>query len=516
MNTKEEQLIYRDALENGLLNGSRCYKKVDAAIRETEQAEALQKMPRRRALRIAVLAAALLLAGCAVAVAAGILLTGSGSRIGFFSDTDSSAIRAQQDYYERHSDALRDEVLDEHGNKILTVENIAIHKDTISIFCSLENKRDQPSITLSINGGDERQPVRSERTDVGNGQSVMTSFLVFPSVPESCTMTVRFTDADGTLLSVKGYTVDLTQNRDDSVLILSGKTVQIKGEYSEEPTEPPYRPYHDHTVTIESIRIDRDGGCITLTEPILPQGPYTNEAYAAWAEARTAAKEAYFREHPGSTDLEWEQNGQNVFLQENPCPLTHEEIMALYSAYDEENPVSWDPFINFSVTDENGNSLMPQLEYYTGSSGQGLAVNEILFTPREGMKAIRLTPLYYAGRTETVRAMFDSEPSEGGKLELTSFSVDKQKRIVTVSYRVSGVRILDSFGDFLLNREGEPVFPNTEQSETRFMDAASGIVTTQFRILDPDWDMDQIGGYGQEWSVPYPDEEKTVTIYLER
>ena len=52
--------------------------------------------------------------------------------------------------------------------------------------------------------------------------------------------------------------------------------------------------------------------------------------------------------------------------------------------------------------------------------------------------------------------------------------------------------------------------------ETRFMDAASGIVTTQFRILDPDWDMDQIGGYGQEWSVPYLDEEKTVTIYLER
>ena len=119
--------------------------------------------------------------------------------------------------------------------------------------------------------------------------------------------------------------------------------------------------------------------------------------------------------------------------------------MALQIVYDEENPVSWDPFINFSVTDENGISLMPQLEYYTGSSGQGLAVNEILFTPREGMKAIRLTPLYYAGRTETVRAMFDSEPAEGGKLELTSFSVDKQKRIVTVSYRVTGVRILDSF-----------------------------------------------------------------------
>ena len=132
------------------------------------------------------------------------------------------------------------------------------------------------------------------------------------------------------------------------------------------------------------------------------------------------------------------------------------------------------------------------------------------------MKAIRLTPLYYAGRTETVRAMFDSDAAEGEKLELTSFSVDKQKRIVTVSYRVQGVRILDSFGDFLLNRQGEPIYLNAEQSETRFMDATSGIVTTQFRILDPDWDMDQIGGYGPEWSVPYPDEALSITIWLEQ
>ena len=516
MNTAEEQMIYRDALENELLNGRRCYQKIDRVIRETEQEKSLRKKPRRRAMQIAVLAATLLLAGCAVAVAAGILLTGNGSKIGFFSETDSSEIKAQQDYYERHSDAVWDEVTDKHGNKILTVENIAIHKETISVFYTLENKQNQVFVALSINGGEARQPSRSECIDIGNQESVMTSFLIFPSVPENCSMTVRFADENGTLLSEKGYSIDLSQNRSDSILVLSGKTIKILGDYSEEPAEPPFRPYHDHTVTIESIRIDRDGGCITLTEPILPQGPYTNEAYAAWAEARTAAKEAYFREHPGSTDLEWEQNGQNVFLQENPCPLTHEEIMALWSAYDEENPVSWDPFINFSVTDENGNSLMPQLEYYTGGSGHGLAVNEILFTPREGMKAIRLTPLYYTGRTETVRAMFDSDTAEGGKLELTSFSVDKQKRIVTVSYRVTGVRILDSFGDFLLNREGEPVFPNTEQSETRFADAASGIVTTQFTILDPDWDMEQIGGYGQEWSVPYPDEEKTVTIYLER
>lgn len=516
MNTNEEQLLYRDTLENGLLNGASCYRNVDRAIREMEREETSNGAPRRRTLRIAVLAAALLLAGCAVAVAASILLTGSGSKIGFFSDTDSSAIRAEQDYYERHSDALRDEVLDEQGNRILTVENIAIHKDTISVFYRLENRQNPPSVTLSINGGDERQPVRSERTDAADGQSVMTSFVIFPSVPETCTMTVRFAKADGKLLSEKGYTIDLTQNKDDSILILSGKTIQIKGEYSEEPTEPPYRPYHDHTVTIESIRIDRDGGCITLSEPILPQGPYTNEAYAAWAEACTAAKEAFFKAHPGSTDLEWEQNAQDAFLQENPCPLTGEEIMALQIAYDEENPVSWDPFINFSVTDENGVSLMPQLEYYTGSSGSGSAVNEILFTPREGMKAIRLTPLYYAGRTETVRAMFDSDAAEGEKLELTSFSVDKQKRIVTVSYRVQGVRILDSFGDFLLNRQGEPIYLNAEQSETRFMDATSGIVTTQFRILDPDWDMDQIGGYGQEWSVPYPDEAFSITIWLEQ
>ena len=193
--------------------------------------------------------------------------------------------------------------------------------------------------------------------------------------------------------------------------------------------------------------------------------------------------------------------------------------MELWQSYDEENPVSWDPFINFSVTDEDGHSLMPYIPYITGSSGEGKACNEIYFTPREGMREIRLTPLYYAGETETVRILFDSEGNglggDSGKLELVSCTVDEEQRTVTVSYRVLGIRILDSYAEFLLDREGNPVYPDVESEEVKYEDAVSGTVTTQIRIQDPEWDMKQIGGYGQEWSVPYPDPENAVTIYLE-
>ena len=194
--------------------------------------------------------------------------------------------------------------------------------------------------------------------------------------------------------------------------------------------------------------------------------------------------------------------------------------MELWQSYDEENPVSWVPFINFSVTDEDGHSLMPYVPYITGSGGTGKAYNEIYFTPREGMREIRLTPLYYTGEMETVRAPFDPEGngSNGnpGKLELVSCTVDEEQRTVTVSYRTPGIRILDSYAEFLLDREGNPIDSDTISDEVKYEDAVSGTVTTRIRILDPDWDMKQIGGYGQEWSVPYPDREKAVAIYLEQ
>ena len=513
MNAAEERMRYKDALETGLLNGDACYRKVDAAIRDMEAEAAEKRMPSRGLLHIAIPAVMLLIAG--TAVAAGILLTGKGSRIRFFSDTDQPAIRAQQDYYERHSDAVEDKALDAQGNTVLTVENIAIHRERVTVFYSTGAGQGEPFLSLSVNGGEEREPVSIQRADVGQAQSTMASFAVFPEVPRDCSLTVRFYGEGRTLLSEMEYAVDLTQGGAEDLVILSGKTVHIDGTYSEEP-EPPYRPYHDHEVTVKSVRIDRDGGCVTLLEPILPQGPYTNEAYAAWAERRTIAKEAFFGEHPGSTDLEWERDGMPAFLETDPCPLTLDEINVLQAAYDAENEVSWDPFINFAVTDENGVSLMPQLEGYTGGSGQGPAVNEIRFTPREGMKTVRLTPLYYTGQQEIVKAMFEpaGDADAQGKLELTSFSVDKQTRTVTVSYRTTGIRILDSYREFLLDRQGEPVYPEAMYEETHFMDAATGTVTSKIVIVDESWDMDQIGGYGQEWSVPYLDEEKSVTVYL--
>lgn len=513
MNAVEEKLLYRDVLESGMLNENSCYQKVDAAIRDMEAKEAESRLPWKGLLRLAIPAAILLIAG--TAVAAGVLLTGKGSRIRFFSNTDQPAILAQQDYYERHSDAVEDKALDARGNALLTVENIAIHRERITVFYRTDGEYRRAGLALSINSGEERKPVSVERVDLGQEESVMASFVVFPEVPGDCSLTVRFYGENGALLSKMEYAVNLAEGKAENLVILSGKTIHIEGTHSEEP-EAPYRPYHDHEVTVESVRIDRDGGCLTLSEAILPQGPYTNEAYAAWAKRRTAAKEAFFSQHPGSTELEWEREGMPAFVQADPRPLTQDEINALQAAYDAENEVSWDPFVNFAVTDENGISLMPQLEGYTGGSGQGLAINEIRFTPRAGMKAIRVTPLYYAGQQETVKAMFD--PAEGadedGKLELVSFAVDRETRTVTVSYRTRGIRILDGYSELLLDRQGEPVYPDAMFEETHFLDASTGTVTSKIVILDAAWDMDQIGGYGQAWSVPYPDETKTVTIYL--
>ena len=516
MNATDEKQLYQYALETGLLNGTSCYRRVDAAIQDVEEEAARSGRFLRGLLRLAIPAAALLVAG--TAVAAGIQLTGKGSRIPFFDRVDSPAIEAQQAYYERHSDVLEDTAMTDQGNVILKVENIAIHKEKVAVFFRRDKGR-QVTCTLSINNGEEREPVRIEEADTASDQSCMASFVVFPEVPKVCNLTVRFYGQDGSLLLQRDYGADLSQSEAEGTLILSGQTVRIDGTHTEEPEEPPYRPYHDHEVTIESVRLDRDGGHILLSESILPQGPYTDAAYAAWAGRRTEAKEAYFEAHPGCTDLEWTQDGLEAFLREDPCPLTQEQILSLQSKYDADNEVSWDPFINFAVTDEKGVSLMPQLEGFTGSSGQGPAINEILFTPREGTKAIRITPLYYAGETEIVRALFtqdqSAEEGDSQKLELVSFTVDTEKRIVIVSYRTPGIRILDSYSEFLLDRQGEPVFPDAEYQETHFIDASSGIVTSKIRIVDDAWDMDVIGGYGQRWSMPYPDESKTVTIRLE-
>ena len=515
MNIQEEKQLYRDTLQKELLSGEHARNKIDQSLLRLEAEETADRIKGMKVLRIAILAGVLLLAGCAVA--AGIVLRGNGSRIPFFGRTDNPSMQAQKEYYERHSDSLQDPIIGNAGEKLLTIENIAVHRDTVTVFYSTASENEDYKIGLSVNGGAERIPSRTEKAGDGTDRGYMASFLISPEVPESCTLTVQFRQEDGTLISENSYEMDLSQSEAGDSVILSGETVRIEGTYSEEP-EPPYRPFHDHTVTIESVRIGQDGGCVTVSEEMLPQGPFLNENYTAWYKERDAAKDAYFAEHPDSTDLEWEGEGIRPFLESHPCPLTQEEISVLWSSYDEENPVSWDPFINFSVTDENGVSLQPRIAWINGGTAAGMVQNEIRFTPREGMREIRLIPMYYAGQTEIVRLMFEeskeAELEETRKLELVSFHINEQERTVTVSYRTAGTRILDSYAEFLLDKEGNPVYPNAANEEVKFGDAASGTITTQFQILDENWDLDQIGGYGQEWSIPFLDLEKMVKIRL--
>ena len=105
-----EREYYHDILEQTLLSGNMLRKKLYAecpvphiTMLHGERKRPCRRLTRRTAL-VLVAAATLLVSGAALA--AGLVLSGKGSRIGFFSNTGDPELRAQQGYYERTSDAV--------------------------------------------------------------------------------------------------------------------------------------------------------------------------------------------------------------------------------------------------------------------------------------------------------------------------------------------------------------------------------------------------------------------------
>ena len=279
-----------------------------------------------------------------------------------------------------------------------------------------------------------------------------------------------------------------------------------------------YGPWYDHTVTVQSVTVDRDGGRIVLAEEMPGEGPYLNEAYAAWIEAAEAAKEDFFREHPDLTEIDWAQPAEE-WREANPCPLTPEEISGLWEAYDESHPVSFDPFVNFAVLDENGASLRPWIPFLTGGARKGTAENTLFFTPTDDLASVTIVPLYYTGREATLTLSRDSRDpvrAENGDLSaaLLGWTADTERDTVTVSFRIDGVRLLDSWSFRLTGADGTEPDIGLLYEEVPFTDPATGIVTTEVRVTGANWDPASLTGCRITLYVPYMDEARAVTVPL--
>ena len=200
-----EREYYHDILEQTLLSGNMLRKKLyaDCPVSRITMLHGERKRPRRRLTRrtaLAIAAAATLLFSGA-ALAAGLILSGEGSRIGFFSSTGDPELRAQQGYYERTSDAVGLPLTGDAESAALTIDNIAIDGEQVTVFYTAGMKEPLPEAVqppapyLSVNDGvrqlSHEQLVYAERTDA-HTLTCMQSFTVPGGVPKTCTLTVGF------------------------------------------------------------------------------------------------------------------------------------------------------------------------------------------------------------------------------------------------------------------------------------------------------------------------------------
>ena len=513
---KTEKELYHAVLEAALLDGTAVKERIDRELRSSPDAP--HALPRARRA-VFVLAAVLLLIASA-ALAAGFLLRGQGSRIPFFSRGVTSIEHAQTGWQERNSDEVLTVLPDANKEASLVIENIAFHEDELTIFFSFP-EGDTPSLWIRVNGGERIRGARQGsvvRTKDGRSAGSI-SFYVFPKIPDECALTVGAEapyDA-----AVQTFRVDLNKRRSDARITFPGASIALPGTGDDPQTAPDgteyYGPYYDHTVTVESVTVDRDGGRILLSEETPGEGPYADETFAAWTGAMDAAKEDFFREHPDLTEADWTPRAE-AWLAANPCPLTPEEIGALWEAYDETHPVSFVPFVNFAVLDENGASLQPWIPGISGGSRSGRTENTILFTPSEGLRSVTIVPLYYMGKEASLTLPRSGETAHADSCDLSarilSFEADTERGTVTVSFRMNGVRLLDAWAGCLVDRSGDRLAWSLESDETPFFDPASGILTQEFRVREARWNPEEIGGYALTLFVPYRNDAEAVTIPL--
>lgn len=529
-----EKFFFHDALEQTLLSGEDLRKKVLAQAQTGSPVIALstaKKAPRRRLssrMAIALAAAAiLLLSGTALAV--GLVLTGGGSKIGFFSDTNDPELKAQQGYYERASDAVDQPLTSSVEGDTLTINNIAINRDRVTVFYTatsaapLPNDAAAPAPWLSLDDGTRQQSlvknVLAERADEWT-LSCMQSFSLTEALPKTCTLTIGFDALFGQTGDWQHtFQVDLTQSSASTIAAYPNAVIRLVG-----TGDVDRAPYFSHDVTIAAVMMDQTGGVLLLEEETPGDALYRDDTYRAWADGVTAAKAAYLATSPGKTEMDWEaQNGPlDEYLAVHPCPYSNEEILAILNASSDSGLPSFLPFVSFAVFNDRGESLNPRCVGITGSSLSRTAQNKLYFTPDYETAYIRLVPILGSKGARSVNMMFDALNTpvavyDGLTITLLDVQVDAAKRTITTSYREDGITAEDRYSKSRVLSASGTVLENCGSivsSDAPFRDDTTGVYTETLTFLDNAFDVTSIRGIEFRYDEPALDEANAITIRL--
>ncbi|MGN0785559.1 MAG: DUF4179 domain-containing protein [Candidatus Aphodomorpha sp.] len=520
-----EREYYHDVLEQTLLSGNALREKLHAerpvphiTMLHGEQKRPCRRLTRRTAL-VLVAAATLLVSGAALA--AGLVLSGKGSRIGFFSNTGDPELRAQQGYYERTSDAVGLPLTGESDPATLIIDNIAIDGEQVTVFYtagmneSLPEAAQPPAPYLSVNDGvrqlSHEQLVYAERTDA-HTLICMQSFTVPGGVPQTCTLTVGFDSLFGKSGDWRRtFEVDLTGAAADALVAYPNAILQVDDEH-----------FH-HAITVRTVTMDKTGGTIVFEETSPGNALYRNEAYRAWGDALFAAEAAYLAAHPDKTVLDWQNGGPlDAYLSKHPCPLSEEEQRAILDADTDAGGPDFVPFLSFAVFNDRNESLNPRIDGITGSGWGKPVQNRVYFTPDSDTAYLRIVPILGRSGEHSINMMFDAlgtpiKVTDALTVTLLDVQVDAAKRTVTISYREDGVTdatryskesVVDTSGAPIANA-GDVVTP-----EAPFRDDTTGVYTETLTFLSEDMDVTRVGGVVFRYSVPVLDETNALIVRL--
>lgn len=520
-----EREYYHDILEQTLLSGNMLRKNLYAECPDSripmlheEWKRPHRRLTRRTALAIAA-AATLLLSGATLA--AGLILSGEGSRIGFFSSNGDPELRAQQGYYERTSDAVGLPLTGDAESAALTIDNIAIDGEQVTVFYTAGMKEPLPEAVqppapyLSVNDGvrqlSHEQLVYAERTDA-HTLICMQSFTVPGGVPKTCTLTVGFDSLFGKSGDWRyTFNVDLTNAAADALVVYPNAVLEIDDAH-----------FH-HAITVRCVTMDKTGGTIVFEETSPGNALYRNEAYRAWGDALRAAESAYLAAHPDKTVLDWQSGGPlDAYLAEHPCPLSEEEQRAILDADANAGQPDFVPFLSFAVFNDRNESLNPRIDGTIGSGWRTPVQNRVYFTPDYHTAYLRIVPILGSSGEHSVNMMFDAlgtpvKVTDALTVTLLDVQVDTAKRAITISYREDGVTDASRYSKAsVVDTSGAPIASTGSimTPDAPFRDDATGIYTETLTFLSEDMDVTRVGGIVFRYSAPVLDEANALTIRL--
>lgn len=475
----------------------------------------------KKTISLLVAAATLLLAGAALA--AGILLKMQGSQIGFFDQLDDPDILAQQDYFERQSDAV-DAPLSVQGETEgqLTVNNIAINEGTVTVFYTAESpdllpedpvslRALTPITSVCIDGGEKSvsHPGGYNDTVRRTGERTMafmeSYYMGEADVPATCTLTVSAEEIFGKKTDWSmDFAVDMRELLADTRFAISGQKVHLEGMRDE--TKPP--PYWTHDVVITEVRIGKNGGVAILHEETPEDIEIMMEQEREWQRALTAA----IAETKGGYDK-----------------MTNEERWSWYAAFEKANPrkgpalgydvPDFSPFVDFAILNDKGESLNARCDGITG--GVGVSENRLYFQADYETKSLTFLPILGSGEHVEKELRFDQvgtpiQMYDGLSVTLVEVIKDQAKNEITLRYKEEGVQSIWRYGvSRFTGKDGQPYSDtgSTSSPEAPFRDNVTNVITTTVTFLDG-CDLDQLYGVLFAFDVPNIAYDQAVTVYF--